>query len=161
VSLFADSVDFLEDSSINILILLALNWSVRNRAKMGKVLALLIIVPGIAALWTAIVKFQHFQVPHPFSLSITGAGALIVNFICAWTLSKHRTHSGSLTRAAFLSARNDVLANAAIIAAGITTFYFPTPWPDLIVGIAIALMNLGAAREVWEAAEVEQLTAEP
>jgi Co/Zn/Cd efflux system component len=32
VSLFADSVDFLEDASINLLIVLALGWSVRNRA---------------------------------------------------------------------------------------------------------------------------------
>jgi Co/Zn/Cd efflux system component len=31
---------------------------------------------------------------------------------------RFRAHSDSLTRAAFLSARNDVLANIAIIAAG-------------------------------------------
>src|SRR5437868_6074990 len=63
VSLFADSVDFLEDSSINILILLALNWTAGNRAKMGKVLALLILVPGLAAIWTAVLKFQDPVVP--------------------------------------------------------------------------------------------------
>ena len=30
VSLFADSIDFLENTSVNFLILLALNWSARN-----------------------------------------------------------------------------------------------------------------------------------
>ena len=35
VSLFADSIDFLEDASINFLILIALGWSVRSRARVG------------------------------------------------------------------------------------------------------------------------------
>jgi hypothetical protein len=39
VSLFADSIDFLEDTAVNFLILLALDWSARNRARMGVVLA--------------------------------------------------------------------------------------------------------------------------
>src|SRR6267142_251665 len=39
VSLFADSIDFLEDTSINFLILIALAWSARNRARIGMLLA--------------------------------------------------------------------------------------------------------------------------
>jgi Co/Zn/Cd efflux system component len=35
VSLFADSIDFLEDTAVNFLILMALNWSARYRARMG------------------------------------------------------------------------------------------------------------------------------
>jgi hypothetical protein len=38
-------------------------------------------------------------------------GALVVNAYCAFLLARFRDHSGSLTRAAFLSARNDTLAN--------------------------------------------------
>jgi Co/Zn/Cd efflux system component len=72
------------------------------------------------------------------------------------TLTRHRHHSGSLTRAAFLSARNDTLANVAIIAAGlVTAFLWQSAWPDLIVGLGIAAMNADAAREVWEAARDE------
>jgi len=62
----------------------------------------------------------------------------------------------SLTRAAFLSARNDALANVAIVAAGlVTAFLWRSAWPDLIVGLAIAAMNADAARDVWAAARVE------
>src|SRR3712207_7064819 len=46
-----------------------------------------------------------------------------------------RTHSGSLTRAAFLSARNDAIANVAIIAAGLLTAATLAIWPDLVVGL--------------------------
>jgi Co/Zn/Cd efflux system component len=47
VSLFADSVDFLEDTSINFLIFIALGWSARPRAKLGMALAGIILVPGL------------------------------------------------------------------------------------------------------------------
>ena len=74
-------------------------------------------------------------------------------------LVQFRAHSGSLTRAAFLSARNDVLANVAIIAAGFVTAYTLSGWPDLIVGLGIAAMNANAAREVWSAAREEHRVA--
>nr|WP_166178424.1 cation transporter [Altererythrobacter segetis] len=156
VSLFADSVDFLEDASVNLLILLALGWSVRARAKVGMGLAALLLVPGLATLLTAWQKFNLPLTPAPLPLSLAGLGALAVNFGCAAMLMRFRHHSGSLSRAAFLSARNDVLANIAIIVAGImTAFVWRTPWPDLAVGLAIALVNLDAAREIWEAAREE------
>ncbi len=53
VALFADSVDFLEDASVNLLILLALGWPAPARARLGMGLALLLLVPGVATLWTA------------------------------------------------------------------------------------------------------------
>src|SRR6185295_12036445 len=43
VSLFADSVDFLEDASVNILIAVAIGWSARRRAQLGMGLALIIL----------------------------------------------------------------------------------------------------------------------
>lgn len=49
VALFADSIDFLEDASVNALILVALGWSLRNRAKAGMALALILLVPGLAS----------------------------------------------------------------------------------------------------------------
>ena len=156
VSLFADSIDFMEDSSINFLIIVALGWTARNRARVGMALAGILLVPGLATLWTAWQKFNIPAPPEPVALTLTGLGALAVNLFCALTLTRHRHHSGSLTRAAFLSARNDTIANVAIIASGlVTAFLWQSAWPDLIVGLGIAAMNADAAREVWEAARDE------
>lgn len=160
VSLFADSVDFLEDASVNLLILIGLSWSARARAKLGMALALILLAPGLATLWTAWIRFNHPSAPAPFLLSVTGLGALAVNLICALLLAAHRHHGGSLTKAAFLSARNDTLANIAIIAAGaVSAFLWRSAWPDIIVGLGIAAMNLDAAREVWEQARSEHATS--
>jgi len=161
VSLFADSVDFFEDTSVNLLIFLALAWSVRARAKLGMALAGILLVPAAAALWTAVEKFLNPAPPDPVSLSLTGLGALAVNLSCAFMLAKFREHSGSLTRAAFLSARNDAYANLAIIGAGlVTAFLWSSIWPDLLVGVGVAVLNADAAREVWKAARDEQKAAE-
>ena len=160
VSLFADSVDFLEDASVNLLIAAALGWSATGRARLGMGLAGVLLVPGLATLWTAWGKFMAPTPPAPLPLTLAGLGALTINLSCAFMLARFRTHSGSLTRAAFLSARNDTVANVAIIAAGFVTAYTYSAWPDLIVGLGIAAMNAGAAREVWRAAREEHRAAD-
>ena len=155
VSLFADSIDFLEDTSLNLLILVGLRWSTRNRARLGMLLAGILLIPSLATVWAAWLKFTAPVAPAPIPLSLAGAGALVVNAICAFILVRFRRHGGSLTRAAFLSARNDTLANIAIILTGVVTSYTLSAWPDLIVGLGIAALNAGAAVEVWHAARKE------
>ncbi len=159
VSLFADSIDFLEDASVNLLIAVALGWSATSRARVGMALAGILLIPGLATLWTAWEKFMVPSPPAPLPLTLAGLGALVINLLCAFMLVQFRAHSGSLTRAAFLSARNDGLANVAIIAAGVVTAYTLSAWPDLIVGLGIAAMNADAAREVWSAAREEHRAA--
>ncbi len=159
VSLFADSIDFLEDATVNGLILVALGWSAHRRSMVGIVLAAILFAPGIATAWTAWAKFASPLPPAAVPLTLTGLGALAVNLFCAFTLARFRTHSGSLTRAAFLSARNDALANVAIVAAGIVTALTSSPWPDLAVGLGIFAINLDASRQVYAAARAERRAA--
>lgn len=159
VSLFADSIDFLEDTSVNLLIFFALAWSVRKRATVGMLLAAILLVPSMATLWAAWQKFNFPAPPDPMLLSLAGLGALVVNLSCAFILARVRSHSGSLSKAAFLSARNDALANVAIIGAAIVTASTLSYWPDLVVGIGIFLINLDAAREVYEEARKEYAMA--
>ncbi|WP_245286752.1 cation transporter [Bradyrhizobium sp. ARR65] len=160
VSLFADSVDFLEDASVNFLIAFALGWSPAARARLAMLLALILLAPALAGLWTAWQKLISPAAPAPVPLTLTGLGALAVNLSCALMLAKFRHHRGSLTKAAFLSARNDAIANIAIIAAGaVTAYLWRSAWPDLIVGCGIAIMNADAAREVWQAAHEEHKAA--
>jgi Co/Zn/Cd efflux system component len=155
VSLFADSVDFLEDAAVNLLVLLALGWPAPRRAMLGVGLGLLLLAPSVATLWTAWRKLAAAIPPAPLPLTLAGLGALVVNLGCAVMLARWRTTHGSLTRAAFLSARNDAIANVAIVAAGVVTLAYRSAWPDLAVGLGIFLMNLNAAREIWQAAHKE------
>jgi Co/Zn/Cd efflux system component len=122
-------------------------------------LAGLLLAPVLALVWTLYRKFAEPIAPEAITLGATGLGALAVNLSCAFMLARFRHHGGSLTKAAFLSARNDAFANLAIICAGALTVIWPSIWPDVVVGAGIALMNMDAAREVWRAAREEHTAA--
>jgi Co/Zn/Cd efflux system component len=159
VSLLADSVDFLEDTSINLLIFIALGWPLARRALAGKAMALIILGPASVAAWTAVQRFSDPMAPDVVPLVLASLGAIVINGTSAWVLVNVRHSGGSLSRAAFLSARNDVLVNVAIIAMGLVTVWTRSGWPDLVLGTFIILLAAHAAWEVWEVSEEERLAS--
>lgn len=159
VALLADSVDFLEDTAVNLLIFTALGWPLVRRAVMGKITAIVILGPALLAGWEAVQRFSAPIAPDIPPLVLASLGAILVNGISALLLSSVRHHGGSLSRAAFLSARNDVLVNLAIIGMGIVTYWTGSGWPDLILGCFIILLALRAGHEVWVISEEERLAA--
>ncbi len=159
VSLLADSVDFLEDTTVNLLVFVALGWPLARRALLGKALALVILGPATVAGWQAISRFGDPSAPDVVPVALAATGAIVVNGTSAWLLTSVRRHGGSLSRAAFLSARNDVLVNVAIIVMALVTAWTGSGWPDLLLGCGIILLALHSAYEVWEVSEDERLAA--
>ena len=90
VSLFADSVDFLEDTAVNLLIALALGWSLHARSLAGRAMAAIICVPALAAAWQAFTKVSDPQAPDVRALLVTAGGAILVNTLCTWVLARIR-----------------------------------------------------------------------
>lgn len=159
VSLLADSVDFLEDTAVNILIFVALGWPLARRDVMGKVMAVIILGPAALATWHALQRFVTPTAPDVVPVVLASLGAIAVNGTSAWLLARVRHHGGSLSSAAFLSARNDVVVNVSIIAMAVVTAWTGSGWPDLVLGCVIILLALHAAHEVWEVSEEERLAA--
>lgn len=159
VSLLADSVDFLEDTAINLLIFVALGWPLARRALMGKGMALVILGPAAVAGVEAIRRFSDPVTPEVLPVVLASLGAIAVNGTSGWLLAGVRHAGGSLSRAAFVSARNDVLVNVAVIVMAVLTLWTASGWPDLILGCLIILIALHAAWEVWEVSEEERLAA--
>ena len=155
VSLLADSIDFIEDASINFLIFFAISLTLAKRAKVSIILSIIMLLPGLTALWAVWQQVLYQEPPRPIELSLVAFGALIVNFLCTFILIRFKNFSGSLTRGAFLSARNDALANIAIILTGIITFFHPSIWPDIVVGIFIAYIRTESALEIFNKAMKE------
>lgn len=160
VSLFADSIDFLEDTSLSLLVFLAATWSLQRRARLGRVLAALLLVPGLTSLWVLVDKILHPTPPEAFTFGVVSLGALIVNLLCAFILVSHRNTHGSLSRAAWLSARNDAIVNIAMIAAALLTLWWVSAWPDIVLGAAVIWLNADAAVKVWKRASAEQLSGD-
>ena len=109
--------------------------------------------PGLIALWAVWQQIILQEPPAPIELSIVAFAALIVNCLCTLILMKFQDYSGSLTKAAFLSARNDALAN--LITTGIITLLYPSIWPDILVGLFIAYIRTESAIEIFMKAKKE------
>ncbi|WP_027173516.1 cation transporter [Methylobacterium sp. 10] len=161
LALIADSLDFLEDAALNLLIFAGIGWSLRNRARLGMALAGILLLPALATAYAAWQKVADMAPPAPLPLTLAGLGALAVNLTCAVMLARHRDGGGSLTRAAYLSARNDAYANLAIIGAGLVTALTLSPWPDLVVAAGIAMLNADSAMDILKAARAEWRAAHP
>ena len=87
-------------------------------------------------------------------------GSILVNLVCVALLARVRTDGGSLTRAAWLAARNDLVAGVVLIALSGITVLTASGWADIIVGVLLVLLNGSAAKEIWEAATEEHLAAQ-
>lgn len=159
VSLLADSVDFLEDTAVNLLIALALGWSLASRARVGRLLALVILVPALAVVVQLVLKIGDPVAPAVTPLVLAAAGAALVNLVCAVLLARIRAAGGSMVGAAWYAARNDVIINLAIIAMALLTLVIGTGWPDILLGMLIILLNGRAAFVVWRLAGEERLAA--
>ena len=155
VSLLADSIDFIEDASINFLIFFAISLALAKKAKVSIFLSIIMLSPALTALWAIWQQVLYQEPPRPIELSLVAFGALIVNCLCTFILISFKNFSGSLTRGAFLSARNDALANIAIILTGIITFFYRSIWPDIVVGIFIAYIRAESALEIFNKAMKE------
>lgn len=155
VALLSDSLDFLEDASVNILIFLAFSLAVIWRKRLSYIFALLLLLPGISFLYNAFHQIAHPVAPTGEGMSIVGLGALVVNLYCAIILNKFKDIKGGLAKAAYFSARNDAVSNILIIIAGFVTLFWISAIPDLIVGAVIFLMNADSARDILQAARAE------
>ena len=152
-SLFADSIDFLEDSAINTIIFFSVSWSLKYRLRLSIFLALLILIPGLTALWAIGQQLINKSYPDSFDLSLVGFGALIINLLCIKILFRFQNDKESLYRAAFLSAKTDILSNLAIITAGIFLYFYPSMWPDILVALFIVIINFDASFKVYKSVQ--------
>lgn len=155
VSLLADSIDFIEDASINFLIYFAITLTIIKKAKISILLSIIMLIPGFTALWAVGQQIQNQEPPQAIELSVVAFGALIINCLCTFILIRFKDLSGSLTKAAFLSARNDAFANISIIFIGVITFFYSSIWPDIVVGIFIAYIRTESAVEIFKKAREE------
>jgi len=150
VSLTADSIDFLGDAAINTLILVGLFTGTHLHPGLRHVMAALMLLPILATILLAWQKFDALEVPTLFPFMITGAGALLVNLICAFLLVIYSRLAEDVRAASYYYERNDAIANIAVICTGIfTAVFWTSAWPDLVVGVILGLINMKSAYTVW------------
>ena len=83
------------------------------------------------------------------------AVALIANVNCLWLIRKHRDGEVHM-RAAWIFSANDVIANAGVILAGVLVLATGSRWPDLVIGLIVALVVLRGGIRILRDARTDE-----
>lgn len=143
-ALLADAMDFLEDTGLYGIAVVAIGWSALGRANAGLVMAAAMAAVGGVAVWQIVERLLLGGAPAPAPMAATAALALAVNVLCASRLSRWKRGDASM-RSIWLSTRNDAVLNLATIAAAGVVALTTAGWADIVLGSLIAAVNLWAA----------------
>jgi Co/Zn/Cd efflux system component len=150
-ALLGDSLDMLGDSLVYAASLAVIGRSANAQARVavGKgvfmgVLAVIVLADAIARIAGA--------APSSTVVGAVGLLALAGNGACFALLYRHRADNLNF-RSTWLCSRNDLIANAAVLASAGLVAATASRWPDLLVGVALAALwirtSVRVLREAW------------
>ena len=146
-ALMADATDMLGDALVYGVSLYAIARSDRWKAGVAAFKGAFILVLGLGILVNVAIKLQS-GVPPSSSLMLTfGGAALVANFVCLGLLWRFRAQDVNMA-STWECSRNDVISNVGVLIAAALVAATSSPWPDIIVGLAMAAVVLRSAVRV-------------
>jgi len=146
-SLLADSLDMLGDALSYGFSLFALNQGIRWKARAAIVKGVIMMVFGIGVLIEAITKSFLVVLPSGQVMGVIGFLALAANLGCLLMLTPHKNDDVNL-RSTWVCSRNDIVANVGVLVAAAGVTLLTSKWPDILVGLCVALVFLTSAFSV-------------
>lgn len=157
-ALMADATDMLGDAAVYAVSLYALSRSDRWKAGAATFKGVFILMLGIGILGNVAYKIANGVPPSSTLMLGFGAMALVANLICLRLLWRFRGQDVNMA-STFECSRNDVISNMGVLIAAGAVALSGSPWPDIIVGGAMAFIILRSAIRVLREA-VPMLTTQ-
>lgn len=154
VSLVADSLDMLGDALVYGFSLYVVARGARMKALSASFKGSIMAAFGLFVLVQAIYKIFVPHVPAFEAIGVIGALALAANGLCLILLWRHRADDINM-RSVWLCSRNDIVANLSVLVAALGVWFTDSGWPDIVVGLAIAVLFLRSALYVLSGAVTE------
>lgn len=148
-ALLADSLDMLGDALVYGFSLYVVARPVRWKAFSALIKAAIMAFFGCFVLGQVIYKLINPMVPAFELIGLIGAVALAANGVCLLLLWRHRAEDINM-RSVWLCSRNDIIANVSVLMAAAGVWFTHSQWPDLIIGLAIAVLFLRSAVQVFK-----------
>jgi cation diffusion facilitator family transporter len=151
-ALMADATDMLGDALVYGVSIYALARSDRWKARAALFKGIFILALGVGIILNVIAKVQSGIPPSSSLMLAFGGLALIANVICLRLLWRFRGQDVNMA-STFECSRNDVISNSGVLLAAGAVALLNSPWPDIIIGSAMAILFLrSAARVIADAA---------
>jgi cation diffusion facilitator family transporter len=146
-ALMADATDMLADAFVFGLSLYAVARSDRWKAGVAVFKGALILVLGLGILVNVAVKMQSGVPPSSSLMMLFGGAALVANLISVILLWRFRAQDVNMA-STFECSRNDVISNVGVLIAAALVAATSSPWPDIVIGLAMAAIVLRSAVRV-------------
>jgi Co/Zn/Cd efflux system component len=146
-ALLSDSLDNFGDAVTYALSLYAVAQGARVKAKVALVKGALILLAAIAVIVQVAWRAAHPATPVFEAMGGLSLLALAANGTCLALLWKHRQEDVNMSSVVECS-RNDIASNLAVLAAAGGVWLAGAAWPDLVVGVALAILLLRSAVRV-------------
>lgn len=143
-SLSADSLDMLGDVLVYGISIFAIGRSIRWNSSVSFIKGGLMTVLGVGVVAQAVYRYLTPGMPIAETMGWVAGLALVANLTCAMLLLRHRNDDLNM-RSTWLCSRNDVVSNVGVLVAAWAVAVTQSKAPDLIVGIAIAVLVLRSA----------------
>jgi cation diffusion facilitator family transporter len=140
-ALLADSLDMVGDALTYGFSLFVVERSSRWKAVSSLVKGFIQLGFALSVLAVTVHKIFYPFMPSAETISVIGLLALSANAVCAFLLASHWQDDINM-RSAWLCSRNDLINNLAVIGAGLAVGLTQSQWPDVGVGLMIALLFL-------------------
>lgn len=144
VSLVADSLDMLGDALVYGFSLYVIARNTRMKAIAALFKGGIMAAFGLFVLGQAIYKIIVPQVPVFETIGAIGLLALAANSVCLVLLWRHRADDINM-HSVWLCSRNDIVANVSVLFAAFGVWLTASGWPDILVGLALAVLFLRSA----------------
>ncbi len=158
--LIADSLDMLADATVYAIGLYAVGRATHTKIRAAMVSGVFQVILAIGVAFEILRRLVWGSEPEPLYMVGVGVIALIANIICLSLIYKHRDGEVHM-RASWIFSKNDVIANAGVILAGILVTALDTRLPDLIIGALIVLVVFRGGVSIINDARNERATNSP
>lgn len=147
--LIADSLDMFADAAVYGVALYAVGYSARMKLRAAHFAGWLQLLLALGALSEVIRRFVFGSEPVSAVMMVMGLLALIANVACLLIIHKQKDR-GAHMKASWIFSANDVIANLGVILAGVLVAWSGSRYPDLIIGLIIAVIVMNGARRILQ-----------
>jgi len=154
-ALLANGLDNSSDAIVYVLSLIAMSRSQTWKRGAARFSGVMLLVFAVGVMADAVRRFLEGSEPGGITMIAMSAVAAVVNIICLRLLQRLQQKDVNL-RAATTFSFNDFISNGGIIIAGVIVLLTGANWPDLVVGVAVALVAIYGAFEILRDAHMDK-----
>lgn len=153
MGLVADSLDMLADALVYGLALYAVGKAVSAQKQVARISGYLQLILAAGGLVEVVRRFIAGEALPDFGLMVgVSLLALIGNSICLFLLRREKSDKAHM-QASEIFTSNDIVVNLGVILAGGLVYLTHSPYPDLMIGLAIFVVVARGALRIFQLAK--------